>query len=174
MAKPMLDQILKAINANDNAVLIGEPKLSDSGLLESQTGLHIAEKVYLFVAPKESMYSAEELNEFMQTAVPRLDPAYSRPYEKQDENHYATGLLTFDEKVGKYVTIKILAINDPYLRNRFTDQPVRSEEEKAIIRRIYVHFLPDVEIAQAYYDVVFGRSCLCLSQHQIDAVKGKE
>ncbi|MFA5887555.1 MAG: hypothetical protein WC852_02500 [Candidatus Nanoarchaeia archaeon] len=110
-------------------------------------------KVDFYIAPKEPLYKADELNAFMDSLIPDMEPSY-KTYFKQEKEALITGALCFDEKIGelrtkyeRFITITDMDMikNCEWANGKFL---IDSIEQRDYMRRISVRPYPNAEIIE--------------------------
>jgi hypothetical protein len=115
-----------------------------------------------WVAPKDGLYTAEELQDFMMGLVPEgLQPTCKDDFRQYDKNSYLSfGKLYFDEKVGeeRRITKRILTLTDEELLNvaGFVkgEQTIDKDVTQEYTRRTWVRPFPNESFAR---DVLDGK-----------------
>ncbi|MFH1376478.1 MAG: hypothetical protein ABIH25_02480 [Candidatus Woesearchaeota archaeon] len=102
------------------------------------------------VAPKNGLYTLDELQEFMVGLVPNLQPTIQIDFRQHsrlyDENTYLEfGSLLFEEKVGeaRRVTKRVLTLTDEELLSFNGNETIEKDATEVYKRGIYVHPFPD-------------------------------
>lgn len=123
--------------------------------------------VSYWVAPKNGLYTADELQTFMMGLVPDLTPTQKDAFRQYDKNgDLQFGKLYFDEKVGeeRRTTKRILTLTDEELLNvaGFVDgkQTIDEDVTEKYTRRTWVCPFPNEAFAR---DVLKGK--LAFSQY---------
>ncbi len=153
-----LSIIRQALETNPGVVIVNTKKRNYLPYSSNRKDFfcHIID--YL-VAPKKGLYTADELQEFMNRLVPDLKPTSQIDFRQYDKNSdLKFGALYFDEKVGRErrITKRIIRLNDEELLN--VDGFVNGEKtiDKDVnidyIRRTSVNPFPNEEFARDYLD----------------------
>lgn len=113
------------------------------------TSQRVVQTVDYIVVPKQGLYTANELQEFMRRLVPDLKPYMKdefRPYEK----FFELGKLCFEEKFGEEQVTRICTITDEPLADKigFVEGKRTIEETRDYLRRIWVKPFPDERLAK--------------------------
>lgn len=113
--------------------------------------------VRFYIYPKSGLYTAHELQEFMEGLVPSLKSStincFSEGRERVPEYFLSLGSVWYDEKIGEEMvhTNRVITITDEYLFNTdgFNDRKKIIDTEKTINlqRRICLHVYPNEDIA---------------------------
>lgn len=108
-------------------------------------------RVDFYVAPKEAIYKADALNQFLDSLFPDIQPDY-KTYFKQAKEALFTGALCFDEKIGYSVTRieKDIIITDEELVKAVEKEKMHlfNVDARDYMRRILVLPYPNKEIAE--------------------------
>lgn len=110
------------------------------------------------VAPKNGLYTAEELQEFMMSLVPKgLQPTCRDDFRQYDENSdLSLGKLYFDEDIGQEKVTRICTLTDEELLNvsGFVNGQRTIEESRPYQRRTWVSPFPSKALV---YDLLEGK-----------------
>ena len=118
------------------------------------------------VAPKEGLYTADELQDFMLTLIPADLKPTSKDHFRQYSESLEFGKLYFDEKIGEEKQTRILTLTDSDLLNSvemvdggyenvygFDDKGVKVVETTGdLMRRTWVRVYPCVEYIKDLQD----------------------
>jgi len=100
-----------------------------------------------WVAPKNGLYTAGELQEFMLSLVPKgLGPTLIDNFSQHGEKSVLDfGKLYFDEQIGEEKVTRTCTLTDKELLNvsGFVDGKTTIEETQPYVRRIWVKPFPD-------------------------------
>ena len=105
-----------------------------------------------FVAPKNGLYTAEELQKFMMGLVPEgLQPTCKDDFSQYDQNSdLSLGKLYFDEDIGQEKVTRICTLTDEQLFNvsKFINGQRTIEESRAYQRRTWVRPFPSESLVR--------------------------
>ncbi|MDD4877771.1 MAG: hypothetical protein PHO02_01900 [Candidatus Nanoarchaeia archaeon] len=108
-------------------------------------------RIDFYIAPNEPLYKADELNAFLDSLIPDIEPSY-KTYFRQEKTALITGAFCFDEKIGYSVTRteKDIIIDDEELAKVIEKEKLHSYKVDArdYMRRIIVRPYPNKEIIE--------------------------
>ena len=112
-----LSIVRQALETNPEVIIVDS---QERNYLPDRSGFFCHTMDY-WVAPKDGLYTAEELQDFMMSLVPEgLQPTCKDDFRQYDKNSdLEFGKLYFDEKVGeeRKITKRILTLTDEELFN---------------------------------------------------------
>lgn len=110
-------------------------------------------RIDFYIAPQQAIYKAGELNLFLDTLIPDIEPSY-KTYFRQEKDALITGILCFDEKIGGLRTKqeRFIAITDRDIikKREWADGKflIGSIEHRDYLRRISIRPYPNAEIIE--------------------------
>lgn len=152
-----LSIVRQALETNPEVIIVDS---QERNYLPERSGFFCHTLDY-WVAPKNGLYTAEELQGFMMGLVPNLKPTQQDDFRQYDKNSdLAFGKLYFDEKVGegRRITKRILTLTDEELLNvaGFVngEQTIDKDVTEEYTRRTWVRPFPNEAFAR---DVLDGK-----------------
>ena len=147
--------VRQALETNPDVVLVNA---DERNYLPGRSGF-FCHTVDYWVAPKNGLYTADELQAFMMELVPNLEPTCKDDFRQYSKNgDLGFGKLYFDEKVGqgRRITKRILTLTDEELLNvaGFVDgkQTIDKDVTEEYTRRIWVKPFPNEAFARDILD----------------------
>lgn len=124
---------------------------------ESRLFTHLVE---FFVASRQGLYTADELQTFMEGLVPGLEPkAYNKPYQTDKILYF--GKLFYDEIIWEERIARKITITDPDLQG--LEGVVNGKrtiiEDRNFSRRILVRPFPDEKLARDILSGIIDTDC---------------
>ena len=108
-------------------------------------------KINFYIAPKEPLYKADELNAFMDSLFPGIELSY-KAYFRQEKEALFTGAFCIDEQLGYSVTRieKDIILEDKELAKTIEKEKLHSfnVDTRDYMRRIIVRPYPNKEIIE--------------------------
>lgn len=152
-----LSIIRNALQTNPEVIIISEKK--ENYLPNTAPWSNFCQTVDFYVAPKNGLYTAIELQQFMMGLIPDLKQTQKDDF-RHDDDTLNLGKLYFDEKVGEQrsITKRILTVTDEDLLNLAGfvngEQTINHDVTEDYARRTWVRPFPNEAYAQ---DVLNGR-----------------
>lgn len=154
-----IHQIREQLKANPAVFFAGEihayyPSAPDYG--------YFSEGIDILVAPMNPLFSASELNAFMNALIKNL--AYTSVDQASETNQgdLRLGKLYFDEQIGEQreITFTTIITNEPETLAKAGKEvgTVQRESVKKLLRRTWVRVYPDRASAQAMVEYEQGRA----------------
>jgi len=109
--------------------------------------------VGLWVAPKDGLWTPEDLNEFMGGLVTGLEPTEKAEFA-QHPDYLSLGAMHYDQEIGSETVTRDIRIDVPELQNldRMVDGKLRLTEKITLIDRTWIDIFPSEEIARDFFD----------------------
>lgn len=138
------EQILKRFQGNSDVVIIAE---CQENFLPY--GGFFSHFVYLYIAPKNGIYTAEKLQEFMLSLAPELRPVVVNNFIDYDDE-IELGRLFVDENIGtEHIHREIILTDKSMFSSKgFVNGKASIKETKQISRRIIVEIFPSRLLAK--------------------------
>lgn len=139
--------IKEALESNPGVVIIDVPET----IYPPEKGIiHI---VTYYVAPKNGLYTADELQAFMTGLVPGLEPKYKLDFE-QTARSIKLGRIYFDEKIGekKTATTEIISLvhKEPSRIGELVPRQKNYNTIEEYMRRIWIMPTPSETIGRDF------------------------
>lgn len=141
-----LIQVRKALGENPNITIVGAPERNS---LPDRDG-HWSHTIDFYVAPNGGIYNAEELQAFMMSLVPGLEPSCKDDFHEWD-HELEFGKLYFDEDIGTEVIRREITLTDEemFASDGFVDGKQVIEYTRKVQRRTWVRLFPNPQVAIA-------------------------
>ncbi len=139
-----LNQVRKALQDNQNIVILGAP---EHNYLPTRAG-YWSHTVDFFIAPKSGIYTAKELQSFITSLTPGLEPTtIDNFYESEQELRF--GVLYFDEDIGTESIRRevVLTDQDMFASSGFVSGKRIIEHVEKVQRRTWVRLFPNANVA---------------------------
>lgn len=138
------EQILKRFQRNSDVVIVADQQ--DNFLPNGGFFYHF---VYLYIAPKNGIYTAEKLQEFMLSLAPELRPDVANNFIDYNDE-IERGRLFFDENIGTEHIHREIILTDKsmFSSNGLVNGKASIKETKQIVRRVIVEIFPDCLLAK--------------------------
>lgn len=142
----LLERIREGLQTDESVYFAGE-------IVHPNYGGYWLEAVDVIVAPKEPIFNADKLNDFMDDLVPDLPRSARDEARKHDkESDFALGKLYFDEVIGettREIEVTTTAVDTEALQRSGVNIG-KSHETKVqqLQRRTWVRVYPSAEAAQ--------------------------
>ena len=143
-----LSIVKQSLETNPEVVIA---KVFENNYLPGRNG-YWSHTMDFWVAPKNGLYTAEELQEFMMGLVPEgLEPTSKDDFRKYDKkSDLSLGKLYFDEDIGQEKVTRICTLTDEDLLNvsGFVDGQRTIEESRPYQRRTWVRPFPNEALVE--------------------------
>jgi len=144
-----LSQVRKALQEDVRITVVNERKRDFSLKPDGASN----DTVSIFVAPREGIYSAEELQQLMVSLVPGLERIMKDDF-RDLHDRIEFGVLYFDEVIGQETVRRNIHFNADYLseNQHLTDKVGRTVQTLHLIRRTWVRLFPDEHFAASAFE----------------------
>jgi hypothetical protein len=148
-----LSIVRQALETNPEVIIVSSEEIN---YLPDRNGFFCHTMDY-WVAPKNGLYTAEELQAFMMRLVPNLEPTCKDDFLQYEKSgNLELGKLYFDEDVGQEKVTRVCTLTDEQLLNvsGFVKGQRTIEETRSYERRTWVRPFPNEAFAR---DVLDGK-----------------
>lgn len=121
------------------------------------------------VAPKVGLYSVKDLQAFMLSLVPGMEPSSKDDFYEGNYANHGTylrfGKLVFAEAVGQMTICRKLVLTDDDYKAAAGKEIIEVEETLQITRAIFIHVYPSREISVKHrnaLDISYDRLAECM------------
>jgi len=141
-----LTQVRWALQANSNIVIVGQKERNH---LPNRDG-YWSHTVDIIVAPKDGLYTAEELQSLMLSLVPENVEVTCKDDFQDRERELQFGKLYFDEVIGSETIHREIVIDDDVISlDNAVDGKLVIDDTKEVKRRTWVSVYPNAQMAAA-------------------------